>query len=50
MAVEAIDGCHGLSELVTTQLEKLDEEARAREARLDERLAYLSAILRVRTT
>lgn len=47
LAVEAIDS---LNELVTTQLEKVDEQARAREARLDERLADMSAILRLRTT
>jgi len=47
VAVEAIDG---LNELFTAQLEKSDEEARAREARLNEKLAEVSAILRVRTT
>ena len=47
VAVEAIDG---LNELVTTQLERSDEEARARELRLNEKIADMAAILRVRVT
>ena len=45
--MEAIDG---LNELVTTQLERSDEEARARELRLNEKIADMAAILRVRVT